>query len=84
MILGTRFTVADPVREIVLKIAPCLREAFRSGDIAKDVAYKIQITGTDGKKEIDKYLFAKENLLFELTVQFYQLQDQQRLNYYVY
>ncbi len=50
------------VRKIHNKIAPCLREAFRSGDIAKDVAYKIQITGTDGKKEIDKYLSEAETI----------------------
>lgn len=44
------------VRKIHNKVAPCLREAFRSGDIARDVVYKILITGSEGKKEVDKYL----------------------------
>lgn len=44
------------VRKIHNKVAPCLREAFRSGDIARDVAYGILITGSEGKKEADKYL----------------------------
>ena len=35
------------VRKIHNKVDPCLREAFRSGDIARDVVYKILITGSD-------------------------------------
>lgn len=66
----------ETVRKINTKIAGCLQEAFRNGDLPIDVTYKIAISGLEGKKEEDKYLNESEAKKLLLA-----LQDDIKLSY---
>lgn len=50
----------ETVRKAHTKVGACLRDAFNTGDIPNNPAYKPTFRGVDGVKESTKYLHAEE------------------------